>query len=200
MRTTFSDRPVRYRGAVARPEDPTARERILRAATKLFYERGVRGVGMNELVSAADTGKNALYRHFPGKDELVLAYLQRFAERLDTQADRVTGGLPPDRALVALARHVETLVSQRGYRGCPFRNYLRETRDVTDRPGRFALSQVRGLRRRVEALCADLGAKDPDQLAERIWVVLEGVYAAAPYPERARVASSAVAFVEELVA
>jgi AcrR family transcriptional regulator len=183
-----------------RTEDPTARDRILRAATRLFYERGVHGVGMNELVEAAGTGKNALYRHFPSKDALVLAYLQDFAERLDARTDAATESLPPDAALVALASHVAGLVSHRSFRGCPFRNYLRETRDTRHPPGRFALTQVRGLRRRIEQHCAALEVDDPDELAERVWVVLEGVYAAAPYPERARVADAAVSFVEDLVA
>jgi AcrR family transcriptional regulator len=182
-----------------RPADPTARDRILRAATKLFYERGVHGVGMAELVEAAGTGKNVLYRHFPGKDDLVLAYLEQFAERLNTQMDEATAGLPPEEALVALARHVAGLVAHRGYRGCPFRNYLRESRDTKGPAGRFALAQVRGLRRRIERLGAGFG-DEPEVLAERVWVVLEGVYAAAPYPERSRVAESAVEFVQELVA
>ena len=182
-----------------RPADPTARDRILRAATTLFYERGVHDVGMNELVEAAGTGKNVLYRHFAGKDELVLAYLEQFAERLNRQMDDATAGLPPEEALVALARHVAGLVAHRGYRGCPFRNYLRESRDTKEPAGRFALAQVRGLRRRIERLGGGLGDQ-PEVLAERVWVVLEGVYAAAPYPERSRVAESAVAFVRDLVA
>jgi AcrR family transcriptional regulator len=185
---------------VPRPSDPTARDRILRAARRLFYQRGIHDVGMSDLVEAAGTGKNVLYRHFAGKDELVLAYLQDFAERLDARTDEATAGLPPDEALVALARHVAGLVSHRSFRGCPFRNYLRETRDTQRPSGRFALAQVRGLRRRIEHYCAALDVAAPEVLAERVWVVLEGTYAAAPYPERARIADSAVAFVEELVA
>jgi AcrR family transcriptional regulator len=185
---------------VPRPADPTARERILRAARRLFYERGIHDVGMSELVEAAGTGKNVLYRHFSGKDELVLAYLQEFAERLDTQLEDATDGLPPEESLVAMARHVAGLVSHRGYRGCPFRNYLRETRDVKDPPGRFALAQVRRLRTRIQRCCAALGVEQPQELAERVWVVLEGTYAAAPYPERARIAEASVAFVQDLVA
>jgi AcrR family transcriptional regulator len=184
---------------MARPADPTARDRILKAATRLFYERGVRDVGMSELVEAAGTGKNVLYRHFPGKDELVLAYLQRFAERIDGQLDDVTADLAPRDALVALARHVSGQVSHRAYRGCPFRNYLREIRDTKQPAGRFALGQVRGLRQRIDGLAAELDGGDPTVLAERISVVLEGVYAATPYPERARVADAAVTFVEDLV-
>jgi AcrR family transcriptional regulator len=67
---------------VARREDPEGRERILSAATALFYGNGVRAVGMAEVIAAAGCGKNMLYRHFPSKAALVAAYLRRVrAER-----------------------------------------------------------------------------------------------------------------------
>lgn len=182
-----------------RPADATARDRILDAAGRLFYERGIQAVGIAEIVHEAGTGKNVLYRHFPGKEELVLAYLHRFAERLDAETDARIDGLAPGPALVALAEEVAERVGRRGYRGCPFRNYLREMRVTRDRPGRFALAQVHRLRSRIEAQVAGLGVDDPEAAAQRVWLVLEGVYAGAPYPERAAMAASAVAYVEELV-
>ncbi len=182
-----------------RSEDPTARARILDAAGRLFYERGIHDVGMAEVVAAAGTGKNVLYRHFPGKDELVLAYLEESAKLLDAAMDAAVADLPPDEALVAVARQVAHQASRRGYRGCPFRNYVRETRDTKGRPGRFALAQVRALRRRIDELSTRAGVEDPERLADRIWLTLEGAYAAAPYPERVPMAEAAVAHVEELV-
>jgi len=47
-----------------RSEDPTARARILDAAGRLYYDRGVNAVGIAEIVAAAGTGRNVLYRHF----------------------------------------------------------------------------------------------------------------------------------------
>ncbi|MBZ5740709.1 TetR/AcrR family transcriptional regulator [Nocardioides mangrovi] len=184
---------------MARPEDPTARERILDAAHPLFYERGIRAVGMAEVVAAAGTGKQALYRHFPGKDELVLAYLERFAELLDASTARTLDGLEGADGLRALIRLVERRVGARGYAGCPFRNYLREMRDPRDRPGRFALRQVRALRRLVERYAAEAGVADPGALAEEVWLIVEGVYAGAPYPERRAMAAAAVGRVDALL-
>src|SRR4051794_40687651 len=145
-----------------RREDPTARGRILEAASRLFYERGVNGVGMAEIVTVAGTGRNVLYRHFPGKDELVLSYLHQFAERIDATVEARLENLPPDQAVAAVARHVGELVCQPGYLGCPFRNYLRETRDVDGPAGQFALDRVRGLRRRIGDLVADHGVPSPE--------------------------------------
>ena len=59
---------------------------------------------------------------------------------------------------------------------------------------------MRALRRRVEHATASLGVENPEELADRVWVLLEGMYAAAPYPERARIAATAVEIIEELVA
>ena len=93
--------------------------------------------GMAEIVAAAGCGKNVLYRHFPSKDDLVLAYLQRLAEQLDDSMDAAVAGLEkmPSAALVAVTREVADRVAARGFRGCPFRNYLREMRDPSDAPG-----------------------------------------------------------------
>lgn len=186
-----------------RPPDPTTPERILDAVTPLFYGRGVRAVGMAEVAEVAGTGKNALYRSFPSKDDLVLAYLRRFAVRITEARDRALADVPAEEALVALARHVAGLVTRRDYRGCPFRNYLREAHDTRDRTGRYALAQVRTLRDVVLTLAEQQAEVDPGVdaalLAERVWLVLEGVYAAAPYPERVALAEVGVALVEELV-
>ena len=58
-----------------------ARERILRAARRMFYERGIRAVGVEAIVNAAGVTKMSLYRHFASKDELVAACL---AERIES--------------------------------------------------------------------------------------------------------------------
>jgi AcrR family transcriptional regulator len=189
---------------VPRPSDPNLPGRVLDAVTPLFYGRGVAAVGMAEVADAAGTGKNALYRSFPSKDDLVLAYLQRFAVRITSAREAALDGLPPGEALVELARHTAGLVTRRSYRGCPFRNYLRESHDTRGRPGRFALAQVRSLRDTVLELSTRLAEAEPDvnadRLAERVWLVLEGVFAAAPYPERVALADAGVALVADLVA
>jgi len=56
------------------PQDSQARERILASAYELFSRRGVRAVGIDEVIEGAGVAKATLYRHFRSKDELVLAF------------------------------------------------------------------------------------------------------------------------------
>src|SRR3954453_1990874 len=63
------------RGAPAKPP----RERILDAASELFYRHGIRGVGVDAIAEAADSNKMTLYRHFASKDELVVECLREVA-------------------------------------------------------------------------------------------------------------------------
>src|ERR1044072_7207417 len=55
------------------------RERILAAASDLFYRQGIRAVGVDAIAEAAGTNKMTLYRHFDSKDELVAEYLRCLA-------------------------------------------------------------------------------------------------------------------------
>ncbi|MCZ2404477.1 helix-turn-helix transcriptional regulator [Paenarthrobacter sp. Z7-10] len=64
-------------GTPASSGSPGARERIMAAAYDLFSRRGIRDVGINELVSRAGVAKATFYAHFPSKDNLVLAFLER---------------------------------------------------------------------------------------------------------------------------
>src|SRR6478735_3550469 len=60
--------------AMAGRDDPV--DRILATAYELFSRRGIRGVGVNELISSSGVSKATFYRHFPAKDDLVLAFLE----------------------------------------------------------------------------------------------------------------------------
>jgi AcrR family transcriptional regulator len=43
----------------------------------MFSRRGIRAVGIDEITDTAGVAKATLYRHFPSKDDLILALLQR---------------------------------------------------------------------------------------------------------------------------
>jgi len=56
---------------------PSARERLVEVASRLFYAEGIRAVGVDRVIAEAGVAKATLYAHFASKDELVAAYLAR---------------------------------------------------------------------------------------------------------------------------
>ncbi|WP_158307356.1 TetR/AcrR family transcriptional regulator [Hoyosella subflava] len=165
-----------------RPPTPGLRDRLLTVAGQLFYERGMSAVGMAEIVEKAGCGKNAAYRLFPSKSSLVAAYLSEFGARREAQTASAIEGLRDDPA-AALHAYVAEVVSQARqprFVGCAIRNYLREARAKDDEPVRIARSWLTDSREALRALVAQLDVKDPDLLADQIWLVVEGVYAGGP--------------------
>ncbi|MFE2519415.1 TetR/AcrR family transcriptional regulator [Streptomyces mirabilis] len=165
-----------------RPPTPGLRERLLAVAGELFYERGVRAVGMAEVVEKAGCGKNAAYRLFPRKADLVGAHLADFAARRDAQIATALKDLD-DAPATALEAYVAEAVGQTHHPrfvGCAVRNYVREARADDDAPVRAARSWLTESRELVRSLAARLDIDDPDTLADQIWLVIEGVYAGGP--------------------
>jgi AcrR family transcriptional regulator len=158
---------------MARPPDPSGRDRILRTATRLFYLDGVRAVGMAQIIEAAGCGKNMLYRHFPSKADLTAAYLTAVRTVRDREISTALATAPDDprERLVALVAEVAANV---GDRGCAFRNYLTEFPLDDDAPARVARAYLRDTRAQVDALAREAGTAP--HVPDRIWLLIDGLY------------------------
>ncbi|MFG1994838.1 TetR/AcrR family transcriptional regulator [Actinoplanes sp. NPDC048988] len=181
---------------MARTEDPSGRQRILAVAAELFYVRGVRAVGLAEVIQAAGCGKNMLYRHFPGKSALVAAYLVRAREEREAATSAALTGEPRER-LVALVSEVAQWVRGNAYRGCAFRRYLAEFPARDDEAGDEATAIARGYLRDTRAQVDDLvaAAGAAPLLGDRLWLLIDSLYSGTgPDP------SVAVAWARELSA
>ena len=184
---------------MARTAAPGTRERIVAAATPLFYTQGVRAVGMAQVIAAAGCGKNLLYGHFPGKADLVAAYLTAVRagrERSTIAALAAADG--PRAALIALVGEIAERVREPAFRGCAMRNYLAEVPATDDAPGRIARDYLESSRRQIDDLVGLLGGDTV--LADRVWLIVEGLYASANRPDADHTAETAVALVQELTA
>jgi AcrR family transcriptional regulator len=187
---------------LARTAATDTRDRVLGTATRLFYEHGVRAIGMQRIIDETGCGKNLLYQEFPSKTDLVAAHLGLRRREQDEAMERALrdAGEDAEARMSALLRDIAANVEAPDYRGCPFRNYLAEFADHSDEPGRIALAYVRDSRVRVEELAGRIDPGGGDELAERLWLVVEGMYAAAAHPGGDRAAQAAVALAEDLVA
>lgn len=181
---------------MARTPAPGSRERILTTASRLFYDHGVRAVGMNQIISEAGTGKNLLYSHFPTKSDLVAAYLRRAQEFRLAGARRAREAADGDARsqLVATVADVATLVQHPRFRGCAFRNYLAEFPDETGpagtgddaapTPAGVARDFLTATRADLAAQVAALDVDDPDRLTEELWLLVDGLFLQAAYRRR----------------
>lgn len=179
---------------MARTPAPGTRERILATASQLFYEHGVRAVGMNQVVSEAGTGKNLLYSHFPTKTDLVAAYLERAREIRIAAARRAreAAGEEPREQLLALVAEVARTTTRPGFRGCAFRNYLAEFPDDADlgdadgppTPAGVARDFLAATHAELGGLVTALGVADPDRLLEELGLLVDGLYLQAAYRDR----------------
>lgn len=107
------------------------RERLLAAATELFYAQGLRAVSADRIIERVGTTKVTFYRHFRTKDDLIVAYLEHSAA-LDRQAvERAVAGAEGDvdAALRLIGEEIGRTVCGPGFRGCAFLNAAAEYPD-----------------------------------------------------------------------
>ena len=147
------------------------RERILTAASDLFYRHGIRAVGVETIAEEAETNKMTLYRHFHSKDELVAQYLHRSSwDRLEA---RHSGN--PSAQLRAWLKDMAAQVAKRDERGCPLANAAVELPE-RDHPARRVIEAFKTAQReRLIQLCAAAALAEPEMLADELFLLLEGV-------------------------
>jgi AcrR family transcriptional regulator len=186
---------------MARKPEPGARDRILDTASRLFREHGVHPVGLQQIIDECGCGKNLLYRHFASKDDLVVAYLRRCSAEWEGIIDRAIGPLGEDPAgqLVAVVRAVAGQVRDPLYRGCPFLNTHAEFRDPDHPAHQVAARHFEILRQQLNRIAGQGGLRDPHGVADRILLIIYGLYATAAVLGTHDTVPNAVALAEETV-
>ena len=145
------------------------RERLLRTASELFYREGIHSVGVGKIVAEAGVTLATFYRHFPGKEDLVEAYLgleDRYIRDLfeSAAASGATGAELVDALIEGLADDI----SRHHTRGCPFINAAAEYPDPTSAV-RVAVAEHRAWFRDIlRQIVAAAGSPTPDDAAAEL--------------------------------
>ncbi len=163
--------------ATAEP-GPDVRERILDTASTLFYKRGVRAVGVDLVVQEAAVAKTSLYRYFPTKDDLIVAFLEREDLEFWELWDGVAKQHPDDPVgeLRAHMRWIGKRLARSNYRGCPQINVAAEFAEE-DHPARqVSKRHMQALRGRLHGIAKRLRAPRPGQLAAQLAVLVNGAF------------------------
>lgn len=157
---------------------PRAAERIRDTARDLFYRRGIRAVGVEEIVQEAGVTKPSLYRSYASKDELAALCLQEYRETFFARFDAALAAYPGDPRAAALAffAAVAARTAEAGYRGCGLTNAGLEYPEAEHPAHQLAAAHKRHLRARFRDLADEMGAKDAAGLGDGLLLLLEGAY------------------------
>jgi AcrR family transcriptional regulator len=149
-------------------EKPTMKARILETADLLFYQRGIRAVGVDTIAAEIGISKRTLYNHFPSKDELIAAYLAgRF-----TQAP--PSDKPPVEQILGIFDRLERGFASKGFRGCPFVNAVAELGVEDQSVKKIAIAFKESRRVWFRDLLKQLGVADAEGLATQLTLLVDG--------------------------
>lgn len=155
-----------------------AAERIRETARQLFYQEGIRAVGVDEIVSRAGVTKPSLYRSFSSKDELAADYLRHHGgERIKAFEDALASGPDPRENFRKWLTSLSERATKPDYRGCGNSNAVVEYPHPENPARKVATENKRRFRARLHQLARDLHAKDPELLGDMLLLVIEGTYA-----------------------
>ena len=171
----------------AKTSEIGVRDRLLDAADRLFYQEGVRAVGIDRVLAEADAAKASLYLHFGSKDQLVASYLER--RTVDARAKiqaYVADAAPSQRALKFFDFVVEWAESK-DFRGCPLQHTVSELTDAAHPARAIVRGQRAWLTDRFREWTTAAGVKDPKATARALIVLFDGAVAGSEVdgPQRA---------------
>lgn len=151
-------------------------EKILQAAAELFYSQGIRATGVDAIAKAANTTKMSLYKYFPSKDELVLAFLRKrdedfrswFVGRVENKADT------PQAKLLAIFDVIGEWMAIPEFRGCAFINAAAEFPLEGNPIHQVSAEFYDQFRCYISDLARQCGSKSPESLALQLSLLIEG--------------------------
>jgi len=164
---------------MARPETDT-RQRIIAAASKLFYSEGIKSVSVDAVAAAAGVTKRTLYYHFDSKDDLIAAYLggrdQPNLALFQRWFAESRGGLPA--RIEAIFKNLARSARHPKWKGCGF---LRTSAELANMPGHPAIRIGAAHKKKFEnwlrVTFEAEGIAQASRLARQILLLLDGSFA-----------------------
>jgi AcrR family transcriptional regulator len=160
--------------------------RIVVTAYQLFSHRGIRDVGVDELIRASGVAKSTFYRHFPSKDDVALAFLKRRDElwmmgsvvpEAKSRADN------PEDQLLAIFDVYDQWFQEDDFEACSFVKVLLEM-GATHPLGRASIEYLARIRQQVRLLADEAGLEDSEGFALSWHILMKGSIIAAAEGDR----------------
>ncbi|MFE5240383.1 MULTISPECIES: TetR/AcrR family transcriptional regulator [unclassified Streptomyces] len=155
-----------------------ARARLLNTATRIFYAEGIHSVGIDRIVAEAQVTRATMYRHFTGKEDLVLAYLQQADRDLRAQAEAAQAEEESGADKVrAVCRTITAGIRSPGFRGCAFLNAAAEYPDPEHPVHQAVLAHRQWFQETVTELLAQTGSAPPGPAGRHLVMLRDGAMA-----------------------
>jgi AcrR family transcriptional regulator len=150
------------------PAKPSMKDRILETADRLFYLQGIRAIGVDTIAAEIGISKRTLYNHFPSKDALISAYLER----------RFVQPQPSDKSpieqILGTFDSLERRFASKDFRGCPFVNAVAELGSEDRSVRKIAVEFKESRRLWFRDHLVRLGVTDAEGLATQLTVLVDG--------------------------
>ena len=144
------------------------KERILQTADRLFYLEGIRAIGVDTIAAEIGISKRTLYNHFPSKDALINAYLERrFVKSRRSEQS-------PVEQILGYFDALERRFAAKDFRGCPFVNAVAELGSKDRAVKKIAVAFKESRRQWFRDLLGELGVRDADSLATQLQLLVDG--------------------------
>ncbi|GAA1559829.1 helix-turn-helix domain-containing protein [Kribbella lupini] len=160
------------------PRPSEARLRLLSTAIRIFYAEGIHAVGVDRLVAEAKVTRATFYRHFPSKEDLVLAYLREVHQMDRAGFTAASAGLPPADALLAVANSIAQGIQSPGFRGCAFLNAAAEYPDADQAVRQEIIAHRQWFLDTLTAMMAQVHDNTADAAARHFVMLRDGAMAA----------------------
>ncbi len=162
--------------ASAAPIEGT-RDKLLWAASNLFYAHGFHAVGLDRILAEVGVTKTTFYNHFESKDELMVEVL-KLRDKWETQqmmdlAVQLAGD-DPCQILLGVFDALHVWFNDERFLGCIFINAAHEFPNPNDPVHQTAAEhkvRVMGL---LEELAVKACLREPRALAEQFTILIEG--------------------------
>jgi AcrR family transcriptional regulator len=178
-----------------------ARLRLLTTATRIFYAEGIHSVGVDRIIAEAKVTRATFYRHFPSKDDLILAYLREVHQMDRGRVDAAVNAAAPSPVdpLLAIAGSIAEGIQSPGFRGCAFLNAAAEYPDADHPVHREIIAHRQWFLDTLTTLMAQVHEETADPAARHFVMLRDGAMAAGCLFEPALVADTFLRGIEGLL-
>jgi len=183
---------------VQRPSE--ARDRLLRTASAIFYAEGINAVGVDQIVTQSRVTRATFYRHFPSKDDLIVAYLKSTDEHIRAEVRTITEReQSAEDTIHAIADWIVDQIKRSDFRGCAFLNAAAEYPDADSGVQRAVLEHRTWFQRVVQDELERLRGEPSVAGAQFFVMIRDGAMAAGCLADRDAVCDAFMRGVEAML-